>query len=219
MLLGTITTVVTAAGTYDLTDLDTVRDELSLKANDTTNDNFLSRAISQASVAIANYCNRVFAAETVQDVIYASSARAYGGVAALQLSRYPVIAITSATVTDGTGAQTVLVAGTDYTLDATRGWLVRLSAASGTPTGWYQSITTVTYSAGYATIPDDLVEATLRVVTQRFSGRGRDPLLKSQSQPGLGDQTYWVGSAPGVKGIFTEEICGLIDAYALPLTG
>ena len=57
--------VLVPASTYDLIDLPTVKDELSLKSVDTSNDNFLNRAITQSSAAAANYCNRIFQVETL----------------------------------------------------------------------------------------------------------------------------------------------------------
>ena len=99
-----ITTVVTPAASYDLTDLKTVKDELKLTAADTGNDDFLCRAISEASLIIANYCDRVFPPETVEDLFY----RDIRGpmpvrcvdASRLQLSRWPVISIASVVETD-----------------------------------------------------------------------------------------------------------------------
>src|ERR1700756_1662640 len=71
-----ITTVLTPAtatapaGPYDLTDLATVKDELAIPTSDTSKDGFLQRAITQVSAAVAQYCNRVFAVETIQDLFY-----------------------------------------------------------------------------------------------------------------------------------------------------
>jgi hypothetical protein len=286
MLIATTTTIMASAITHDLTDLETAKDELQIKAMDTANDAFIGRAITQASAAIASYCNRVFAVETVQDVIYPRIG-AGGGIAPLQLSRWPVIPdsailTTSAptasglvlhfaatagvsvgqpvagdnipvgavvasfvtktsvtlnvpvsgaiadgatvrlgvavTMTGANGTMTSLVSGTDYTIDPVCGWLIRLGAG-GIPTAWTAATMTVVYQAGYDTMPADIEDATLRVIAQRWAGRGRDPLLKSQSQPGLGDQTYWIGTVPGVRGVFTEEIAGLLDAYRVPLIG
>ena len=211
MCLATITTIITPALSADLVDLDAAKDELKLPASDTQHDAFLTRAIAQVSAAIASYCNRVFAAETVRDVILIGLAGEQ-----LQLSRFPVIAITSAAVSTGSGGQQLLTEGTDYLVDPARGWLIRLGLG-GTPTSWYGVPTTVTYQAGYQDIPADLQEASLRLVTARFHQRGRDPTLRSQSQPGLGDQTYWVGNVPGASGPFPEDILAVLDTYRVPV--
>ena len=160
----------------------------------------------------ASYCNRVFVAETVRDVVFIGLAGDQ-----LQLSRFPVITITSATVSNGTGSQEPLTEGTDYFVDPMRGWLIRLGLG-GMPIPWYGVPTTVTYQAGYQEIPADLQEATLRLVTARFHQMGRDPTLRSQSQPGLGDQTYWVGNMPGASGPFPEDILAVLNSYRVPAT-
>lgn len=101
MAVSIITSVLTAARAaprgkpYDLTDIATVHDELSITTTvDTANDPFLLRAITQASIAIAKYCNRVFPVEAVQDQIFLQQDpypwQVPGGVFPLQLSRWPL---------------------------------------------------------------------------------------------------------------------------------
>lgn len=209
MPLETLTSVVTPALSLDLVDLDTVKDELGI--TDTTQDDFLARAISQVSRAMASYCNRVLVKEQVTDTIYSRLGRDQ-----LVLSRFPVIDVTAATVADGTGGQTTLIEDTDFAVDKERGWLIRLGS-SGVPTSWYSSPTTVTYEAGYETIPDDLQQAATRMVTARFHGKGRDPTLRSRSQPGLGDETYWIGAIPGTTGPFPDDVLAILDSYRVPV--
>ncbi len=277
------------ASPYDLTDLATVRDELSITTNDTSNDAFLSRAITQASTAISNYCNRVFAVEAVQDQIFiqqdAYPFQVPGGVHALQLSRWPLVLSApvgftgnthSSTVVDGitspvgiipgalvfasgipagttvetvgtksitlsqaatstltalsltTGVQVIqtlsvgdtqtLVYGTDFTVDAARGWLIRLNSWTGISTTWEAEPVTVQYQGGYAAIPSDLVEACLRMVTARYRARGRDPLLVERTQgSALGSERFWVGNAPGQKGGMSPEIISIVNLYRVPV--
>jgi hypothetical protein len=53
----------------------------------------------------------------------------------------------------------------------------------------------------------------------RNSAQGRDPLLKSREQPGIGTETYWIGTVPGVKGALPEEVTDLLDGkYRVPVT-
>lgn len=216
-----ITTVLSPALTYDLIDLDVARDELKIASNDTSNDAFISRGISQVSRVVANFCNRILVAETVQDIIYpyrdAYPHQVPGGVEKILLSRYPVITLTSVTITDGGGTVTPLVQDTDFRLDADAGQLVRLNTASGYPVRWEPIMTTVVYTAGYDPIPPDLQDVTLRLLTARFYQRGRDPTLRSQDQPGIGSRTYWVGGVPGVKGPYPEDVLALIDQYRVPV--
>ena len=78
----------------------------------------------------------------------------------------------------------------------------------------------VTITYGQTKIPDDVVDAALRLVTMRFKQKGRDPMLMSQSQPNLGDKRWWVGSVPGQNGALPPEIKGLLEgAYRVPVVG
>jgi hypothetical protein len=294
-IISTVLVAATAtapASPYDLTDLATVHDELSVPTADSSNDAFLSRGITQASTAIANYCNRVFAVESIQDQIFIQQDpypyQVPGGVYPLQLSRWPLVGTTvtpftgnthGTTTVDGitstsglvagqlvfaadgtlpagttiatiatnsitlsaaatssetglaftTGVQVIqtlsvgdtqtLIYGKDFTIDAARGWLIRLNSWTGVSEKWEAEPVTVQYQAGYATVPLDLVDATLRLVTARFRARGRDPMLVEQTQSqALGSQRYWVGSTPGQKGAFAPEIASLIDQYRVPVT-
>lgn len=300
MAIAIITTVLSPAaagdddaGPYDLTDLATVRDELSIADGDSTNDAWLERAISQASIAIKNFCKRVFQVEGVQDLVYIEQ-DAYpwqlpGGIFPLQLSRWPLLpsetvfeflgdtSIGSAVVQNVTQIDTVLkgtpvsgagipagakidsidraagsitldqaatagatqetlsagfvvvqnvqpgeicvlVEDRDYRIDADKGWLIRINRFTGQAERWPAMPVTVQYSAGYATIPDDLVDAVLRQITGRFKAKGRDPMLKSQDQPGLGIQQYWIGSPPGAYGALAPEVVQMVEHYRVPST-
>lgn len=205
----TITSVVTAAATFDLVDLDTVKHEL--KITDTEHDTFLARSITHVSRTIASYCNRVLASEKIRDVIYAPLGRDE-----LKLSRFPVISVASATFADGAGGQTTITENTDFVVDKDRGWLIRIGS-TGVPTSWYTATSTITYTAGFAIIPDDLQQAAIRLVVARMQGRGRDPTLRSRSQPGAGDETYWVGSIPGMSGPFPDDVAAILDSYRVPV--
>ena len=104
-----------------------------------------------------------------------------------------------------------------YAIDARPGQVVRMDKFTGYPSLWYPLKTTVTYQGGFASIPFDVVDAALRLLTQRAASRDRDPMLKSRDQPGLGTETFWVGSVPGVRGAFPSEIAALLDPYRVPV--
>ncbi len=73
---------------------------------------------------------------------------------------------------------------------------------------------------GYSEIPDDLIDAVLRVVTQRFKQKDRDPMLMSINQPGVGEKRWWVGTTAGQNGALPPEITGLLDGvYRVPTVG
>lgn len=295
-----ITTVTDPAPNYNLTDLATVHDELSIPTTDTTNDAFLNRAIAQASKVISNYCNRKFQVEGIQDLVYIEQDpypyQVPGGIYPLQLSKYPLLSVSSVVQTIAIDTTQALVDGTDYKVDAANGWLIRLNPFTGVATKWEALPVTVSYVGGYGAnddqatsvpgtgpyqvtvtraasfsvdrgvsytggaaltkvtgapaagqysvdpatgiytfaaadagaavtisysynqIPDDLVDATLRLVTQRFKQKNRDPMLMSQTQPNLGEQRWWVGATPGQNGALPPEIAGLLDGtYRVPV--
>jgi hypothetical protein len=116
------------------------------------------------------------------------------------------------------GDTQTLVYGTDYTIDAKRGWLIRLNSWTGVSERWEAEPVTVQYRAGFATIPADLTDACLRLVTMRYKLRGRDPTLRSRGEPGVGQEQYWVGALPAQRGSLPPEIQALVDPYRVPVT-
>lgn len=214
-----ITTLVTAASVpsggarYDLTDLATVKAELNVTSGG--DDVFFKSLISRASAAAASYCNRVFPVETVTDEFWAQ--RDPGGFCLipgkfdpLMLSRFPIVTVTSVTENAVT-----LVDGTDFRIDADKGQLVRIDG-SGYPRSWPSYPIVVTYSAGYATIPFDVVDAVLRMVKNRFFMRQRDPSLRQQNVPGVLEQTFWIATGSEV-GALTPDVADLLDGYRVPV--
>jgi hypothetical protein len=286
--------VLVKADSIDLTDLATIKEELSLKTADTSKDAFLTRAITQISKAIESYCKRTFAVETVRDsfAVDVQYQNAYGlafdtpsrymlvGGArrnVIQLSRYPVLdlpitvlapsqtlsgatlpftdtsgiaigqPVSHASVLDGTVVAS-FVANASVTLSGsltapvnagdsvTFGLTVSTSDQFAHPDTrkiitsdqfevdqeagqlrWHgasmDALTLICYRAGYLEYPADLVDAALRALTNRFASRGRDPLMRTQNQPILGTETYWIGSAPGQRGGFSGEIADMLENY------
>lgn len=207
-----ILTVTTAATSYDLTELSDVKDELGVK--DGTSDTILQRYISSASLAAMQYCNRTFAVETLSEQFFADhpNRMVRGGVKPLQLSRWPLIAGSTIVTEDST----LLVENTDYLVDKTNGQLTRLDA-SGLSVYWHPLPLTVVYSAGYATIPLDVEDAIIRMVTRRFASKGRDPNLKQQNVPGVIEQSWWISTGTD-SGNMSPDITDMLDNYRPPLT-
>jgi hypothetical protein len=283
-----LTTVLVAATDYTLVDLATVKEELSLDPNDTSDDGWLTRSISQVSRSISNFCNRVFQVEQISDLAYIQQDpypyQTPGGVRILQLSRWPLVGLglvtlsvaarpgdttltfvgqasdgivsgpglaagTTTAVAGNVGAlsqpvkvampvgtpiafgievkQTIslaaagasvnrLSAGIDYAIDGRNGELIRLNSFSGVATMWEALPTAITYSAGFATIPDDIVVAALRWMVLRKSERSRDPMLREFNEPLIGTKTYWVGGPPSSGGV-PQEIAALLQNYRIPV--
>ncbi len=205
-----ILTVTTAATSYDLTELQDVKDELGISNN--ANDSVLSRYLSSASIAAAQYCNRVFPVETVSEQFFADHPNRMirGGVKPLQLARWPLIAITSVTE-DGT----LLVQGTDYLVDVANGQLTRLDA-SGLEVYWHPLPLTVIYSAGYNPIPLDVEDAVIRMVSKRYMAKGRDPSLKQESIPGVIERQFWIATGTD-SGNMPPDITDILNNYRMPL--
>lgn len=217
MTVRTVTTVTVAAGDYDLVALDDLKADLQIL--DDTEDDYLARAISKASAAVAQYCNRVFAVETVQDVIDIERDsypwQLPGGIGALQASRWPITALTSVTE-DGTA----LVQDTDFRMDAARGQFLRLSPFTGSVVPWPSLPVTLIYSAGFATIPLDLQDAVTTVVKSLRANRTRDPLLRSENiLNGLYAYTLFDGSQVAGGGGTADQVALALDNYRIPVIG
>jgi hypothetical protein len=200
------------AGPYDLTTLAIAKVELGIASGVTTYDTQLSRYITAASVAAAQYCNRVFVAETVADRFDISFPRMrFGGERFLQASRWPVIAMTS--LVEQT---TVLVKDTDYRVDQSDGTFWRLDT-NGDPTTWGKSPVVATYEAGYTDAANLAVlqDATLRMVRARWNAKDRDPYLKSEDIPGVRTATWWIATG-SEAGNMPPDVVDLLDNYRVP---
>ncbi len=137
---------------YDLTTLDVLKNELNITKSD--QDQFLSRVLAQTSATINAFCNRVFQVEGLTDEFYIQQDpypnQNPAGILQLQLSRWPLIP-SIPTVTQQTGKTTTqtLTLGSDYKIDATKGWLIRLNNFTGFATCWEAIPTSVSYRAGF----------------------------------------------------------------------
>lgn len=151
-----ITTVLSAAASRDLTDLATVKDELDIKANNTTKDVWLARAITQVSRAIARHCKRPFVPELLRDSFDIEQDpypyQTPGGFAKLVLSCWPVLSLTSVVQTLALNTTQVLAQDVDFRLDAKTGELLRLNRFTGVVTQWEAVPVTVVYAAGFGAI-------------------------------------------------------------------
>jgi len=202
-----ITTVVTAATTRDLVTLADVREQLSIRSNDTAQDAWLAKVISRASAQAESYCNRIFVQQDYQDLFGIVS----GEAGTPLLLRQPPVDVTLVTV-DGTD----LVA-TDFIADAEPGLLYRATDARQ----WIStSSITVKYTGGFAEVPADVQQAVIELCVMEFRSRGRDPMLRERDTPGLGHEVFWIGPMPGVSGSqLPGDIASLLSGYARGLIG
>lgn len=210
-----ISTVTAAASSYLLTDLATVKAELGIESKKFDAD--LKRYVKAASTAAAQYCNRVFPVESLKDEFWPARdswpISSPGGVQVLQLTRWPVVTV--ATVTeDGTA----LVEGTDFRVDSKLGQLYRLGTTDSYPRPWPRVAIAVEYSAGYAELPDDLVDAVVKLVKTRWFSRGRDPMLMSETVTGIREARWWVPNGDQAANI-PPDIAGDLENYRVPVIG
>lgn len=212
MSVRVITTVVTPAGSYDLTSRTNVKAELSI--TDTASDSIIDRYITSASAAISQYCNRVFPVETVKDEFWPEREfYAYqipGTVPSMQLTRWP-----TGTVTSITENGNILVGGTDFRIDPANGSLIRLDGMLY-PTKWCAWPIVAIYAGGFAATPADVEDAAIRMVKARYLAKGRDPLLKQESIPGVREYQLWVATGSDA-GNMPPDVADILDNYRVPV--
>ncbi len=208
MNIKVVTTITAAAKTYDLVTLDAIKDELDIRDN--SKNATLQRYLTGASVMVSQYCNRVFPAETITESFWAQRDLwpwiIPGGIQNLQLSRWPIQSVTSVTEN-----AIVLVQDIDFKIDATNGQLIRLDT-SGYPKLWPVYPIVVVYIGGFTTIPVDVQDAVVRMVTRRLIAKGRDPNLKQQNVIGVLEQQWWVATG-AESGNMSPDITDVLDNY------
>lgn len=208
-------TVTQAANSYDLTKLATVKAEIG----DNDDDALLSVFITQASNAIAKYCNRVFAKETVAETFRPQARFGYyrspGFSAAADgicLSRYPITQIISIVENDVT-----LITDTDFEIDSESGIINRLCGDRFTSWTHYGK-TVVTYTTGYDLpdgLPSGIERACVLLVKQYAASGDRDPMVRSEKTDGIGQTDYFTGADSG----FPPEVTGLLMQHRKPSIG
>lgn len=205
-----ISTVTDNANSYDLTSLANVKAELGI--SDTNSDTLLARYITSASLAAEQYCNRAFVVESIQDQFFSDerSSLFRNGLEKLQLSRWPINDLTSVVENSVT-----LVENTDFITDVASGQLVRIDS-NGNLRRWSVLPIVVVYDSGYDTIPGDIEDAVIRMVTRRFASKGRDPNLKQQNIPGVIEQSWWIATGTD-SGNMSPDISDILDNYRVPV--
>ncbi len=199
--MSSILTVTVPATSRVLVDVQTVRQELGIP--DSEDSVTIQRMIRAASAVIEKWCRRVFALETVQEVFRGATAEC------LNLARYPVASITSVL------ADRVTLTADEYELDAEAGQLWRVS---GCRIGWRSQKATIVYTAGYilppdvnCTLPEDLHQACITLVTSYYLGQGRDLSVRSESTDGV-DSISFLDPRSGMEALL-PQVAGMLDPY------
>ena len=133
-----------------------VKESMGIASSDKTKDNLITRKINQVSQQLETYCSRVF---RVIDYV-----ETYNGsdIDELVLNQRPVNTFTTLEyrMTEINTDNWITINSTFYYIDNSAGIIKLLYQAPGR---WYRW--RATYNAGYATIPPDLVEACISLVT------------------------------------------------------
>lgn len=196
------------ADSYDLTVIETVKPELGIAPEDTSNDERLTLYIHQVSGAIAGWCNRVFASETVEETFWHDGSYPRLG-APLMLSRSPVSSIASVTV-DGTVIDASL-----YRIVRPTGHLFSLDSG-GAPSSWsFSTSLIVAYVGGYALLDDlpfEIERAAIEWLKDVWYAQERDPRVKSETNFGVARFDYFDVGAGGVSGL-PAAVTALLQPY------
>lgn len=138
---------------YALCSLEDVKESLGIAAADLSYDNLIRRMINKSTLAIENYCGRRFIETTYTNEEYSGT-----GIDELVLKQRPITDTQALSL----GVRDTLLNSEDWeTIDSL---LYFVDNSAGvlylnfrSLSGWKRF--RVTYSAGYATIPEDLAEA------------------------------------------------------------
>lgn len=136
---------------YALTSVADVKESLGISSGDTSKNNLIIRKINQATEMIEHYIGRRLKLTTYTDELYDGT-----HTDQLVLKQRPVTEVISlkarSTVTNDNNFDTI--DAENYFVDEDAGIINAISSFYG----WYERWS-VTYSAGYATIPADIQEA------------------------------------------------------------
>jgi hypothetical protein len=183
-------TVLNEAASYDLVSLSDAKAALDITGSD--QDAKIAGWIEQASAAISTHCNRVFAAEKIEETF-----RPNHGCIGLVLARYPIVTITS--ITEGDEAF--------YEADFKSGCVNRLYRDRYA--AWSNDKITVVYEAGFDDIPADVQRAVIVFIQHIKSAEGRDPYLRSEAVTDIQSLSYFNPSSE----VPPPEVASLIEPY------
>lgn len=197
---------------YDLVTLDVVKDELNISNG--ASDKRLKRYIAAASTAAAQYCNRIFQLEELQDEFWPDREPQYvlpGSADELFLSRKPVTSPIISVVENGV----TLVEGTDFRVNYEEGRLIRLDR-NLYPRKWRAWPIVAQFAGGFAEIPDDVVDKIVTMVTERYAARGRPRSLMQRNIPGVIEQRWWIPTGNDA-GNMTPDVADVLNNYRVPV--
>jgi hypothetical protein len=216
-------TIRTAAASFDLTTLDSVKVELGI--TDQNSDEMLSTRITRASAAAARYCKREFIAEAVTEQFrsypFIDSASLVNIPEFIYLRRRPIISLDAVLQPDDQSLSLAsviedaepLIEGIDFEVDYAAAKLTRLHGDR--PTCWRFRKLTIATTAGYTfpgTLPPDVEAAVSALVNYLWFTAARDPTIRAQNIPGVLETQWWVGPA-GVTDFWPPQVVDYLAPY------
>lgn len=182
-----ITRVVSPADSLDLVTVDQAKAMLGIAPGDTSHDAQIQQHISASSIAINNFCDRIFVVQGYRDQVR----NAYGCYGEAFVTRQYPIAVDSES-----GLPLVAVTEDSAALDPAfmevqtdNGSIWRLDGSLAAA-AWATPLLVVDYTAGFNPIPADVQGACLEWVGIRYGAVGRDPAIRSETIPDLITQVY-----------------------------
>ena len=168
--------------------------------------NYVAVLIAQACrVATAAGIPPTLRLETIVETIVLGTCSEW-----LDLARRPIVSIISV-IENGTE-----IDSTGYRLAGSAG---RLQRRSGSFAALWQrdSDIVVTYSAGWATVPDDLARAAIKFVQAEWNQGSRDPLLRRVSVEGVSEREYWVD--PTKDSVVPADVMDILErgGFVMPV--
>jgi hypothetical protein len=190
-----------------LTTYANVKAELGL--TDDTQQSYIERQINVVSQKIENYCNRIFKSTTYTNEKYIGN-----NLNVLTLKQYPVTTLSKVTL-DGTeiDLNSLILDGNSGMIEFTNAIFESSNISCGISNYPFlcQKNITVTYTAGYATIPYDLEEICIREVVNAYENKGTTKDLKSWSLGNV-SKTYSEKNIDKVSGLLNESK-SMLDSF------
>lgn len=144
-----------------LTTLAKVKQYLGIATDDTSDDDLLTRLINAASMAIEVYCSRTFLSAAYTET------RDGTGTRKMTMRNFPVTAVASVFVDGQAVPARLSPLSNGYTFDDLKVALTGYVFTSG------MGNVTVTYTAGFASVPYDIEQACIEAVSLRYKAKDR----------------------------------------------
>jgi len=205
-----ISTVIEPAATFALVSVEMAKDFLQIPASDTSQDGTLGVQIAQVSAAINTYCDRVFVRQSYRDQFRMPS-NWLGAGEPLVTRQRPIVMVA------GVPILTVIEDGSSITgweVYSHPGHLYRLNGGSAAA-AWAGALVVVDYEAGFELIPEDVQGACLQWLSSRWTTRGHNPMLKSQTIPDVVAETYFGMDMTTQSAAMPNEVQQILNSYRL----